>query len=266
MCGYLPDSGVTDFDARITMMELESQLNHLCCLVGLQSAYKDPNALLAEVTDVSAFMAIRHLCFDVVLLSNRQALIRTEAGTRLWESTLTDLMHQAPEGCVLKVKWKNHQYGGRPWAQPAATAQRLQAIRTQALVRKQSLAPRVAYTSSESELVLRGALGPDPACLLRLVMAAVAQKLGVILQERSAGQELSIGQWAMLCHPGTEEANGRIRLRLGNAEDARVLEDAIQNSPVRIGEQLAVLSVSNPLLSAIPGLSEGDRRGAPLPA
>ncbi len=70
----------------------------------------------------------------------------------------------------------------------------------------------------------------------------------------------------MLLHPGTQEPNGRIRIRLLNAEDAKKLEDAIHAQPVGVGGELMAIQVTNPALQRLPACHhqyQGNGAGIP---
>ena len=97
-------------------------------------------------------------------------------------------------------------------------------------------------------------------------MAAVASYSGTLLQEQTQERALTCGQWAMLHQAGTTEPDGHIRLRLGNSRDASLLEEALQNSHIQVGDQTAILSIANPSLMNLPGRISGDQDGVPLPA
>ena len=243
--------------------EVQQKLAPTQCLVGLQSVIKDPMALIMEFTDAGAAGRVRGLCGDLVLLSPRQALIRTEVAAGTWHTRLSDLMRDTPQSCILKIKYRPNQNGGRPWAQPAATARQVQAVRAQAAVHRQGRAPGSEATDMDTELSLNGTLGPDPGNLLRTMMAAVSRQLNGQLQEQADDQELRPGGWVMLKKPGTDELSGRIKVRLGSISDVRMVEETLHNYPIAVGAECVSIQVHNPFLQKLPQCSSGNGLEAP---
>ena len=263
--GFLPTQGISEIEARLCLRELKHLLAKYPCLVGLRNIYKDPTALIMEVTDMSAAVSLQGLCNDMVVLSPYKVLLRTEVSTQVWQASLANIMRAAPNSCALKVVWRPSQHGGRPWAQPDATSRQLQAVRAQAKVRQQGRSPGSSAQDLVSELRIQGSLGPSPEFLLRTVMTAVAQQVQIPLQEKPAEQELGTGDWSLQKRPGTDDASGTIRIRLGCIEDARLLEDKLHSSPILIGDKYVALLVSHPILHKLPQWQSGNDQGSPPP-
>ena len=118
--------------------------------------------------------------FDVLLLSDNMALIRTEVPHQTWSKILSDLMRDSPGCCPLRVKWRPSQHGGRPWAQPDVTSKQLQSVRARARVHVQGRAPGSCQTDMETDIKLQGSLGPEPKALLRAVMSSVSQHMQAV--------------------------------------------------------------------------------------
>ena len=57
----------------------------------------------------------------------------------------------------------------------------------------------------------------------------------------------------MLVNPGTEEPNGRIKVRLGCVDDAKRLEQLLQGIIVVIADRRVCVQVYNPMLLHAPG-------------
>ena len=97
---------------------------------------------------------------------------------------------------------------------------------------------------------------------MRTVLAAVALRIQARLEEQSLDKDLKVGEWAIVKEPGTDDASGRIRFRLGNAGDARRIEKAIHSSPIPIGGDMVTIQVSNPILDKLPCVAQGKGQGA----
>ena len=62
----------------------------------------------------------------------------------------------------------------------------------------------------------------------------------------------------MMKKPGTDELSGRVKIRLGSVNDAKVLEDTLQGTPVAIGGEWATVQVHNPVLHRLPTCTSGN--------
>ena len=132
MRGFLPQDGVNEFVARMVCKEVQKLVFQFEGVAGLRSIFQDKASLLMEITSWQATNQVQALCDDIVALSPKWALVRTGIRTAQWEEVLSGLMRSNPYECILRIQWRPSYHGGRPWAQPAATMQQIQAVRTQA--------------------------------------------------------------------------------------------------------------------------------------
>ena len=107
------------------------------CHIGLRETYLDKGALLADITDPNALHDLEHFASDIVLLSPKMAVIRTDITSGVWKAAIMKGMQENPNSCILKLRWKPSVQGGRPWVTPDATAKQIQAVRAQAGVARQ---------------------------------------------------------------------------------------------------------------------------------
>ena len=84
-------------------------------------------------------------------------------------------------------------------------------------------------------------------------MGHVAQQMQVPLREVNEPLPSALGEWTMISHPGTDEPNGTVKIRLGSVDDAKRLEQNLQGSIVVIGGRRVCVQVSNPVLLHAPG-------------
>ena len=138
-----------------------------------------------------------------------------------------------------------------------ATERQLQAVRAQAGIRLQGREPGSRQEDFATDIVLRGPLGPEPATVLRGVMAelgrAAAASTGAALQEQPAGERLRVGGWSLGVIPGTDTPSGRIRVALATVADVRRLERDLDRTSITLGGEHISVEVSNPATLPLPG-------------
>ena len=80
--------------------------------------------------------------------------------------------------------------------------------------------------------------------------AAYEHIMGAVgtLQEVTEPLPHSTGEWTMLCKPGTDVLNGKVKIRVGSIEDAKRLEQLIQGCVVVVGGRRVSVLVDNPML------------------
>ena len=260
--GFLPKQGISDLDATLSCKEIRTMISRSDCTVGLRDSYFDRTSLIAELTCWEAIHMVSAWCDDILPISPKLALIRTGVPAATWQGILTRLMKENPGECVLRIKWRPSYHGGRPWATPEATTEQLRAVRAQAAIKLQGRSPGIGR-DLESTLTLQGNLGPEPVDVLVSLMQAVSAKMGANLARREEGEVLEAGDWCVLYHPGTIDPNGRVRVRLQNADDAKLLQEAIHAQPVVVGGENVAVQVSNPALLKLPANTHSHQRGGP---
>ena len=199
-----------------------------------------------------------------MLISEREALIRTEGTPENWQTELSRRMRNEPEACGLKLKWRPSMHGGRTWAQPIAVEAQIQAVRMQAAITCQGRAPGSKDQDFTSNIQIQGTLGPDPAGLIRKIMQSLNEKLGASLTEQAAEERLETGRWQLSKIEGTDEPSGRIRVMLSNKPEVIGMQKAYHGTTIRVGELSATLHISNPILAELPACI--DVGGAPFVA
>ncbi len=262
--GYMPVDVRSSLQANIILKDLRRRIGSNQVLAGLLDTYKDPYALVADITDVAAAYKLQPLCSDVLLLSSTKVLIRTDTAAPVWQEILSRWVGDEPDNCTLRIKWKGSQQGGRVWAQPAATERQIQAVRAQASVRRQGKNPRDGPQTST--LTLQGTLGPNPQNLAQDVFAAMATKMQMQFQQQGPDEELQDGGWAMLCKPGSTDLSGRIQVRFASSSLAASFELMLNATSMIIGGERVLLQVSNSMMEALPTCGLGNAGGAPSTA
>ncbi len=187
--GFLPVEVKSSLEARVISCSLQEHLRRAPCLVGLVSSYKDCEALKFEITEAQAAVKFRHMFWDCLLISPTEALVRTECTANSWQAALSLYMREEPGMCGLKLNWKPSVHGGRIWAQPIAVEKQIQAVKTQASIRRQGRVPGSEPKDFESSIQIQGPMGPDPAGLMRSLMCTLNDELKANLKEQKTRSE-----------------------------------------------------------------------------
>jgi len=256
--GYFPQQGTSPLDFEIVCREVHERVKLVEGVVGSADLFQDKSALLMEVTNWDAVYKVRHMCKDLVSLSPKWALIKTQVRSEQWQEELSSLMRADPYCCVLRVMWRQSVQGGKTWATPAATMQQLQAVRVQAKQRLGGNANGVAPLK-ETTVQVRGSLGPDPAGVLRGLMDSMRIKSSMDLQEVPHGQNLQDGQWSICVEPESGRPTGRVRIQLHNSQQVSRLQKVAHQQVVSVGGTALPVSITNLQVTPLPKCSGNDQ-------
>ena len=228
--------------------------------MGDADIFSDKAALLVEVTGWGAISNIQPLVEDIVALSPKWALMRTQVRAEQWGEVLTNIMKANPYESILRITWRQSLHGGRPWASPAATMQQIQSVRVQA---RQKMSGRTANGGalSESSINIQGDLGPNPGAVLRGLLKSIQDKSQMSLKEVPEGTELNDGDWALCLDPCTGTPSGRIRVQLANSQQVQCLQHVADKQVVYVGGEALLVEVTNFQVMPLPRL-QGNEMGA----
>ena len=94
-------------------------------------------------------------------------------------------------------------------------------------------------------------------------MEAISNQLGATLTEKQDEHDLPVGGWVMQTRPGSDDPNGKIRLKVSNAEEVRILRDKLQDCTIRVGGEHVAIQVNNFAILDHPNQRQGKGQGAP---
>ena len=236
--GYFDERWVTALTARLHVTTLKSQQSLGRALIGSQSLFTDPSALLAEISSVQAAKEIAPLCDEIVVVSSQLAILHTSCSKTLWEERLTELLQKSPDSSVDKLKWRPSRHGGRPWVKPITLDAR--AVRARALA-----AAREDKEAAVSAVVtIHGSLGAAPFALIQKVMDRIAESLGVILEPADPDNALRTYQWREF-RDAADECTGAIKLTLSTPCEVQLLFARVRGAAVEVGGQQMFVEVQN---------------------
>ena len=248
-------------DFRVMRKEVQRAVKPLEGVVGDGDIFCDKSALLVEVTSWGAVRNILPLVEDLVALSPKWALMRTQVRAEQWGDILTNIMKGNPYESILRIIWRQSLHGGRPWALPSATTQQIQTVRVQA---KQKLSSQNANGSSlrESAIFVKGNLGPNPGAVLRELINSITTKTHLTLREVPEGEELLDGDWTICQDPGSGIPSGKIRVQLANSAQVRCLQLGADKQVISVGGEALPVEVFNFQVMSLPKL-QGNGEGIP---
>ena len=125
-------------------------------------------------------------------------------------------------------------------------------------------------TAQDINLMLQGNLGTEPLNVIRLLMAVVAEKTDISMQETGQNHSHDTSRsstWTWDAANNPEAPLGRIRLHLQEPEHIKQLVNNIQGRAIQVGGDLVTLALSNDFLAGggvRPKNGRGARGGRPL--
>ena len=242
--GFLPREGISLLQVRVAVKEIRKAIGAMEGIVGEGGIFQDKAALMVEMTSWEAAGSICPLTEDLVALSPKWALMRTQVRSEEWEDVLSNLMRSNPYGCVLRVVWRQSKHGGRPWALPAATTQQIQAVRVQARLKLSQQGGKTP-PCQESSINVRGNLGPNPGDVLRQLMSNLQVKMDIALPEKLESDALGNGEWSICLDHGTGIPTGKIKIQLENSLQVSKLQKAAGKQIVYVNGEARPIEVCN---------------------
>ncbi len=150
--------------------------------------------------------------------------------------------------------------GGRIWAQPEVTARQMRAVKAQANARLQGKTPGSAPQDLIASVSIAGPMGPEPASLLRTTMRIIGEGMQMNLEEVGPDQIQSRGHWHMQTDAVTGLPSGIIKVQLGSSSEAGKMIRTFHQTPITVGEEVAMVRIQNDMITTLPG----NVGGAPL--
>ena len=111
----LPHGTFNAFDLKGVITLLQHEMGRKPIIIADSNLFKDPHALLGELTDPWAIHEVSHLCRDVAYVDNKTVTLRTDASPETWVEALRQQFFKSPHAVITSIKPKPSR-GGRPWA------------------------------------------------------------------------------------------------------------------------------------------------------
>ena len=120
LCWLLRRKGITPLGLRLYTAMLRTIPELRIVHIGSQSLFVEPAALLVDCGNCQTFEDAVGVIEEVVLVSPRLCLITTPHTIEHWRNLLTKKLETDASGAITKLRYRQSQDGGRPFAVPEA--------------------------------------------------------------------------------------------------------------------------------------------------
>jgi len=245
-------SSTADFSVVALLRGLRSSPEGQHIVFGLQALYGADDACILEVGSPLHYSHFWPLCTQMVFLTNRKAIVYTDASELSWIQSMDACLNIDHLACSSKLRWKSAAKGGRTLATPSHTGPTLSASKR--------VGGRQASTlDNATVLSFTGEVGvEDTQVLVRLLEHVVnATQLPIVAAADPSSPQL--GEFAPLVGPDGAIEPGRLKVILNTRAEVVQLHEALHGQSVTVGGDSVGVVVSNDALLAHSVL--GERRG-----
>ena len=236
------------------MMFANLRNHHLpsTALVASEAIYANNAAMVLEVSDPAAMLAVVPLCDEMAFVSAKALTITSLAAVAVWEDKLEQLYADDPACFITRLRWRKSRNGGRTIAQPEATMRQMQASQ-----RVATTCP--ARVMATADITINGDLGYNGRKIeLQVIQVLAAQ--GLALQERMASDPSSAGTWLSVAAATSAGPSGRLQVHVASEEELEAVRRTLHDRAFQLGSDLISLSVVDD--AALARQAKNGRRGA----
>jgi hypothetical protein len=249
--GYFPPNEVTALDLHMMFANLRNFHLPATTLIASEAIFANNAAMVIEVTDPAAALAVVALCEEMAFTAPRTLTITSMAASSTWEDKLEYLYAEDPASFISKLRWRRSRNGGRTIAQPAATQRQLQA--------SQRVAAAPAALPPTADITINGSLGFSGRHI-ELQIVKVLTDLGMSLVERAPTTPSTAGSWTSVAASTTTGPSGRLQVHLTSEAELAVLREALHDKAFQLGSDLVSLTVTDD--ANLAAQAKNGRRGA----
>jgi hypothetical protein len=259
--GYFDEAAISSLDMRLYISMLKHNPRLREALIGQQSLFVNPAALLVDFGHPKALIDAIVSLEEVVLVSPRLALITTPHNTEQWRTIMTKQLQTDASAAITKIRFRQSRHGGRPWATPEALPTQIQRAKCRA-----AKAPATAIERDRREL--RSTLRVSnistgrPEDVIDLILEQMSAVIGMPLR-RSNGTR---SPKPYDCQP-TRDAFGKwtgaIQFECANSGELKAVYEAMHGSSIEMNGVCSIVEIENLFNDLAPtGLSSP----GPMPA
>ena len=161
-------------DTLLRLQHIKHTLLPTTAIFGAHALFSDTNAPLMEISAPGAAIHSATLCKQMVFVTPRLAIIKTDTTKEAWRTHVDDIMQEDTACVVLRIKHKTSWLGGRPgqvWVTPSATQNKLSAARRT----KASAIDNPQPQHMVANISIGGAIGWDPQAVVAHLTQLVGQ-------------------------------------------------------------------------------------------
>jgi hypothetical protein len=233
LCGYFDPRQANEIDITLTVSLLKDKLRCGNIFVGSSFLFTDETSFLVEFGEVSTLDRYRDLCQEILVVSNKKAVITTIHPKEVWEPRLTSDMIAFPLSAISSIRFRNALgLQNNLWVKPAITNTQLEAGRQQALLCKKSVDEQ-SRQIKQVQLKVEGLPQVRHDQLCTELMDKVSEVSGIRLA-KSSSPAPGVHEWVP-CYRGDGSFSQQMTLHLQNEDEIASLIQAVHGSGVRVG-------------------------------
>ena len=236
--------------AKITPMHMEALLKWLSntltdfqAIVGVQNTMTSPTAMLVDVLSPAAGYTHASLSWSTLVISPRLLLIETRSDAPTWNSNLTEAWYKNPITAGIKVRYRPSTNTKPIFAQVAATAADIAAVRARKGHAHSRPSLENPATLQATITMPLGTCGPSEQWL-PIFMQKVATVTNIPLQESTTNSGLDTYKWkAVTSYEGAW--TGKVIVQLTNERELHQMRQSLHGQGIEIQHHLAGISVDS---------------------
>ena len=213
-------------------------------LIGQQDLFTDPGALLVDFGHVRALTQAIDSVDECVLVSPRLALVTTPCRTEHWRVVMTSQLASDPLGAITKIRFRQSQHGGRPWATPEALPMQIRSARNRAAQAQATTAGATQRHELQSTLRLSDAATGRTDELLSLIL----QKLGGVTNVgfRPVEDERTLQPYEVRpIRTQLGKWTGTLEFACASSAELRAIHTSLHGNSIEISGICAIVEVEN---------------------
>ena len=242
--GYFDEQAVSNLDMRLYTRTLRNNQVLGEALIGQQDLFTDPGALLVDFGHVRALTQAIDSVDECVLVSPRLALVTTPCRTEHWRVVMTSQLASDPLGAITKIRFRQSQHGGRPWATPEALPMQIRSARNRAAQAQATTAGATQRNELQSTLRLSDAAAGRTDELLSLILQKIGGVTNVgfrpVEDERTLQPyevrpiRTQLGKWT-----------GTLEFACASSAELRAIHTSLHGNSIEISGICAIVEVEN---------------------
>ena len=240
---HLEPDKVTAVHMESLLKWMHNALRDLQAIVGTLSTMSSPTAMLLDCMAAAAGHEHGDLSWSSLVISPRLILIETRANTESWNSCLMAAWQRNPTTAGIKIRYRPSLHIKTPFAQVAATASSIAAVRARKGHAPSNPTLRTPQTLRATLSMPLGTCGPLEQWLPAF-MQKVASINNIPLQKTAAESGLDVYKWReILAYDGSW--TGKVLVQLATSDEVHKLHASLHGQSIEIQHHQAAISVDS---------------------
>ena len=255
--GFVDPSMATALDLALMVKVLRTTPGMEQCLVGSSVLVGDCSALVVEFGDVSVIDSTCNKAIqEILVISNRKALMTTLQAKQVWEGLLTQQMESRPLDAITVIRMRQSLgLKNSVWVKPLMVEDQVRSKKKQgALARLPS--DEQIQAALQAELRIEGMPNTSHMQACEELINKVTEVTGVQLTKATSDKP-GVGEW-FPCYKNGGDFAQRIAVQLPSSEALKNVIQKINGSGIRVGG----FDLGVEVLSMHPGFSAASTEGS----